>query len=521
MRGTFLKYFLNVFIITGNAEDAFHIDPVLGNIMTSRALDIEAQAKYSLRVQVTDLGTPPLSNTATVNITVVLSNSAPPRFVRDEYITEIEENLPPGEFVLHPDVISKSSVFFEIAGGNERDHFEIDGSSGVVLSKFPLDYEMVEVYNLTIKAINMIGGSALCHLIIHVLDVNDNAPIFVQEVYEGSITESSPMNTVVSDVDNRHLVVGAVDLDFDQNARLVYSIVEEDARRYFVIDENTGAVRSLTSLDHETHPTFEFHVSVHDSGSRPLMARSPALVKVSVQDINDSPPVFAEEDYEASLLLPTFEGVLVSQVVATDPDSVSLSNLYYSIRSGNSGSHFKIVPTTGEVRVAEPERIEGRYHLQVEVSDGLYTSQAQVRIITKQTASSDLQFHSNQTDATVVENSTGVSYIAQVAVVGTGLNEPVAYTILNPSTCFSINSRSGSIRTTGVPLDRETKDRYMLVVEARDDRRPPRIARTVVFVEVTDVNDNSPVFVHHEYNAIVQVDAKVGEIVRTVSDIGF
>ncbi|PIK40235.1 putative protocadherin Fat 1 [Apostichopus japonicus] len=503
-------------ILSGNKEDAFYMDPVLGNIMTTRELNIEDQAKYSLRVQVMDHGTPSLSNTATVNITVVLSNSAPPRFVQDEFITELEENLSPGQFVLHPDVISKSSVFFDIAGGNERDHFEIDSSSGVVLSKLPLDFEMVEVYNLTIEAVNMVGGSAFAHLIIHVLDVNDNAPLFIQEVYEGTITESSPMNTVVSDEDNHHLVVGAIDLDFDQNARLVYSIVEEDAAQYFVIDENTGAIRSLMSLDHETHPTFEFHVTVHDSGSQILSARNPALVKVTVQDINDSPPVFVEEDYEASLLLPTFEDVLVSQMVATDPDSVSLSNLYYSIRAGNAGSHFKIKPTTGEILVAEPQRIEGRYHLQVEVSDGLHTSQTQVRIITKQTASSDLQFRSNQTDATVVENSTGITYIAQVAVVGTGLNEPVAYTILNPTNCFSINARSGSLRTTGIPLDRETKDQYMLVVEARDDRRPPRIARTVVFVEVTDVNDNSPVFVHHEYNAIVQVDARVGEIVRTV-----
>lgn len=485
--------------------------------MTTRGLNIEDQAEYSLQVQVVDHGSPPLSNVATVNITVVLSNSAPPRFIQNEYITEIEENLPPGQFVLHPEVISKSSVFFEVSDGNEHGFFEIDGSSGVVLTKVPLDHEMVTVYNLTIKAVNMVGGSTIANLIIHVLDVNDNAPRFVQDVYEGSITESSPSNTVVSDSDNHHLVVGAVDQDFDQNARLVYSIMEEDARDYFVIDENTGAIRSLMSLDHETDPIFEFHVEVQDSGIKPLRAHQPALVRITVLDINDSPPVFAEENYQALLLLPTFTDVLVLQVTATDPDSVSLSNLFYSIRSGNSGNSFKIRQETGEILVADPSDINGRYNLQVEVSDGLHSSQTQIRINTRFNAPSDLHFPSNQTDAVVIENNTEVSYIAQVTVIGTGLNEPVVYEVLNPSDFFSINSRSGTLRTTGIPLDRETQDKYMLVVEARDGRSPPRVARTVVFVKVLDVNDNSPLFVHHEYNAIVQVDAKVGEVVRTVS----
>ena len=47
-------------------------------------------------------------------------------------------------------------------------------------------------------------------------------------------------------------------------------------------------------------------------------------------------------------------------------------------------------------------------------------------------------------------------------------------------------------------------------------RDPPRMAHVIVHVEILDVNDNVPVFVHHLFNAIVQVDANIGEVVRQV-----
>ena len=55
-----------------------------------------------------------------------------------------------------------------------------------------------------------------------------------------------------------------------------------------------------------------------------------------------------------------------------------------------------------------------------------------------------------------------------------------------------------------------------LCVQVNDMRDPPRMAHVIVHVEILDVNDNVPVFVHHLFNAIVQVDANIGEVVRQV-----
>lgn len=77
-------------------------------------------------------------------------------------------------------------------------------------------------------------------MIVSVKDENDNAPHFLQTAYEGFISESATINSVVLMEDSLPLVVFAKDEDSEQNANLVYSILEEEARLYFNIDSATG-----------------------------------------------------------------------------------------------------------------------------------------------------------------------------------------------------------------------------------------------------------------------------------------
>lgn len=58
-------------------------------------------------------------------------------------------------------------------------------------------FRIARFYNLTIRATNMASASATCSAIIHVLDRNDNAPYFMQQVYKGEIMESAPIASLV------------------------------------------------------------------------------------------------------------------------------------------------------------------------------------------------------------------------------------------------------------------------------------------------------------------------------------
>lgn len=69
---------------------------------------------------------------------------------------------------------------------------------------------------------------------------------------------------------------------------------------------------------------------------------------------------------------------------------------------------------------------------------------------------------------------------------------------------------------TREPLDREAKDVYDLVAEARDQGTPSRSARVSVRVHVTDVNDNAPELVDPQEDVVsVREEQPIGtEVVR-------
>ncbi|XP_063955288.1 protocadherin Fat 1-like isoform X2 [Lytechinus pictus] len=506
-------------IVQGNIGQAFNIDPILGTVTVGHELDIEQEAKYALVVRATDHGVQPLSNVCFVNVTVTLSNNAPPRFREEEYIREVAENLLGNQFVAQISAVSRSSVYYEITRGNDDRRFDINSNSGIITTAMPLDYEEVSMYNLTVQATNMVGLRTNTCLVIHVQDVNDNSPVFSSVEYVGSISESASLKSVVLDDDSRPLVISAEDADSGPNAHLVYEIIDRDAQMYFSIDESTGAIRTKMPLDHERIPEFEFSVQVHDTGSPQMMADKPARVRITIIDINDSMPQFVKAVFEAQLLLPTYAGVYVLTVTAVDDDEVSMSQLEYSIHEGDRSHHFSIDPRSGDIFVANSTNLNSDYDLTVRVTDGLNINHAQVLIHVEARPTSSLRFPANECYAIIRENSSTVHDVAVLSVIGSTLNEPLTYTILNPSPMFSIKPTSGIVRNTGIPFDREEQDSYHIVVEARDRRDPPRVAHIIVNVEILDINDNPPIFIHHQYNAIVQVDANVGEVVRQVTAI--
>lgn len=104
--------------------------------------------------------------------------------------------------------------------------------------------------------------SATCNVIIHILDKNDNAPQFLQFQYYGVISEAAPVTSLVLTNTSEPLVIKATDADSERNALLHFDIIEILPRRYFQIDSNTGAIRTIRLLDHETLPNFSFHVQV-------------------------------------------------------------------------------------------------------------------------------------------------------------------------------------------------------------------------------------------------------------------
>ncbi|KAK2918784.1 protocadherin Fat 1a isoform X2 [Channa argus] len=506
-------------IESGNIGNSFAIDPVLGTITVAKELDRTSKTRFELVVKASDNGNPPLSTTATVHIVVTVSDNAAPRFTDKEFSAEVSESAHPGSFVSLVTAVSQSSVFYQIKGGNIDNAFDINPNSGVVVTQRALDYETISQFKLIIQGTNMAGLSSNTSLLIHLKDENDNPPVFLYREFKGVISESAPINSVVLTHENTPFVIRAADADCDQNAMLVYQIVEPFAHNYFAIDSSTGAIRITTALDYEQINVFRFTVQVHDLGMPRLFAEKAANVTIEVIDVNDCSPVFSQELYETSVTVPTYKGVEVIKVNATDSDSGPNSKLLFSISEGNIGDKFKMDPTTGIISIQNVTQLRSRYELKVRVSDGRFATVATVKISVKENKDNKMKFTRESYKAYVQENSSEKKKLAVIAAVGNQVNEPLFYKILNPDKRFEISRTSGVISTTGIPFDREAQDQFEIVVEVTREDRSDDGAHILLTVTVEDVNDNKPMFVNLPYHALVQMDAEEGQVIRQVTAV--
>lgn len=311
----------------------------------------------------------------------------------------------------------------------------------------------------------------------------------------------------------------AYDADSETNSLLNFEIIEPGPRRYFHIDHTTGAIRTTRLLDFELHRKFLFHVKLSDLGKPKLTADYTAKVLINVEDVNDCTPLFTHQSYNVTIFLPTYRNVTVIKLNATDPDVVASATLSYNIIEGNQHDIFQINSHTGVITVLDPDKIKQIHKLQVRVSDGKFSNIARVNIRVEESDFSGLRFQQNIYSGFIVENSTKITTVCVVDVLGTALNEHVEFRILNPTELFEIGLTSGVIRTTGQQIDREQIDNYKLVVEAVShvaDFGRTKVAHVIVNITIVDINDNCPVFVNLPYYAVASVADPKGTVIAKV-----
>ena len=98
------------------------------------------------------------------------------------------------------------------------------------------------------------------HIIIYVTDVNDNPPVFQQSTYNFTVAEESNVGLIIG-------IVSASDRDSGQNALLTYRIISAMPNgSFFTINNQTGEISILSSLDREQYSQHELVVVAMDQG---------------------------------------------------------------------------------------------------------------------------------------------------------------------------------------------------------------------------------------------------------------
>ncbi|XP_035985914.1 protocadherin beta-15-like isoform X2 [Fundulus heteroclitus] len=437
---------------------------------------------FSLHIQDINDNAPQF-NDASFKIEIRESAGRGARFVIEE-----AHDADVGQNAVQQYSLEKNYNFILAANGNTVE---------LVLDK-ELDREKQKDINLLLTAID--GGSPRRSgtVIIHVtvLDANDNAPVFSQAVYEASLPENSPLDTVV-------LTVSATDADEGVNGDVTYDFghVSENVKKVFGIDHRKGELKLISAIDFETIATYDLRIKAKDG----LGLSSYTKVTIDVTDVNDNSPVI----YVKSLANPVPEnvspGTEVGIVNVQDADSDNNQNVRCSIQQNVP---FKLVPsiknyyslvTTGQL----DRELVSDYNITITATDEgspPLSSSKTVQLSVADINDNPPVFEEQSYSAHVSENNKPGSTLCSVSARDPDWrqNGTVIYSLLpgevngaSVSSYLSVNGDTGVIHAVR-SFDYEQFRSFKVHVMARDNGSPPLSSNVTVSVFISDVNDNSP-----------------------------
>lgn len=400
-----------------------------------------------------------------------------PQFSQSFYSTELFENqqdisLPIKISSFDADLpkTRNSEVRYSLLSSSYSDHLKIDPITGIIFVKKSFDYEQLQQskvssspltkstklsINFTIQASDLgeIPLTSIVNLTLYVLDKNDCKPKFTRLSYNLTVREDLTENQEI-------LRVKAIDKDVSPEFnQVIYKIKGESS--VFKVNSKTGGItlKSGFNLDWNTKPQYTFNISCVDEMG--LGGEEDVVVRVTVFDVNNKPPVFKfsgslnESEnicgiggdtnsslgyYTAKVAENTGKGYLVTMVTASDPDEKV--NLKYSINYRSNTTKF-------------------------------YKNGKQVKID-------------------------------------------------NYKNNLAIDSNTGFVTTTNVPFDYERMDRVKVQIEVEDilgELNTPQRAYAWLFIEILNVVDVKPKFVKDKYTAVVKENSPVGTEVVTVKAV--
>ncbi|XP_014798528.1 PREDICTED: protocadherin-23 [Calidris pugnax] len=522
--GSFLNSKIQYSLEMSNVdENPFLIHPSYGTLTTAFPLDREITHSVILTVSAADQAinlTDRRLDSLAVKIVVLDINDNSPSFTSSS-LSYVVEDVEVGFFVHRiiakdPDEGRNGEVTYHILSGNENKAFVLDKITGLLTTAQLLDREIQDRYSLTVVALDD-GSPALSAtqvLTIIVLDVNDETPIFLKQLYETAVRENQDPGEFVVKVE-------AVDRDAGLNSLLRYEILPGTGYEKFKMNLDSGELITTASLDRETEEVFSIKVLVRDSGTPSLS--STVTVICTVLDENDHSPTFLLPTSE--IHIPENQQPSVIYVTrAIDMDAGNNGALRYKIIGGNVGGYFTLNNTSGKLLVTRSLDREdvSNFTLVIECRDlgsPSRSSTAQLYLTVLDENDHNPLFAKTQYQISVREDLEEGSAILDLFASDKddGLNGEVTYSLIDDTFgAFAIDSVTGSIVTTKA-LDRETKSQYTFRAVASDcSTHLPRSTTVSVVVHIDDVNDNDPVFFQNPIRAFVPAETRVNETIATV-----
>ncbi|XP_070958937.1 protocadherin gamma-C5-like [Oncorhynchus clarkii lewisi] len=358
----------------------FEIDFLTGKIILKGQLDFESAANYEIDISAKDKGSPRMEGHCSVQVDVADVNDNSPEIILTSKPSPLREDAPSGTVVAligarDLDSGNNGKVTLQLPRGYPFSLKPSFSNNYALVTSGVLDRESFSEYNIEITATDS-GSAPLTTkktITVSIIDVNDNPPKFSQSSYNVYLKENGLPGSMLSSV-------SASDLDFGDNAKISYSILDSKAQdvsvsSYVYMNTENGSIYSMHSFDYEKLKVFQILVQAKDHGSPSLSSN--VTVHVFILDQNDNAPAVIYPSAALGSLshqkMPRFAkaGYLVTKVTAVDADSGHNAWISYKLAETTDASLFSVNLYTGEVRTkrAVSEQDDSSQRLLIEMQD--------------------------------------------------------------------------------------------------------------------------------------------------------
>ncbi|XP_059554644.1 protocadherin gamma-A8 isoform X2 [Myotis daubentonii] len=495
-------------IVSRGRTQLFALNQRSGSLVTAGRIDREelcaqsARCLVNINILVEDRG-----KILGIEIEITDINDNNPKFQAENLEVKINEIAAPGTRyplpeAVDPDVGLNALQSYQLSPNR---HFSLDVRTGddgtlnpeLVLER-ALDREEEAAHHLVLSASD--GGepprSSTVRILVTVLDVNDNAPVFSQPIYQVTVPENVPPGTQL-------LTVRASDPDEGTNGEVAYKFwkISEKQSPLFQLNEKTGELSTAKSLDYEECAFYEMEIQAEDVGA--FMGRTKVLI--SVEDINDNRP----EVIVTSLFSPVLENTLPGTVIAFlnvhDRDSGKNGQVVCYIHDNlpfqlekSIDNYYRLVTW----KYLDREKIS-MYNITVIASDlgtPPLSTETHISLHVADTNDNPPTFPHASYSAYIPENNPRGASIFSVTAhdPDSGKNAQVTYSLTEDtimgaplSSYVSINSDTGVLYAI-CSFDYEQIRDLQLLVTARDSGDTPLSSNVSLSLFILDQNDNTP-----------------------------
>ncbi|XP_042073153.1 protocadherin gamma-A11 isoform X5 [Haplochromis burtoni] len=496
------------YILQENAHFVFSIQTTssgskYGELVLDSELDREEKQEMKLLLTAMDGGSPRKSGTVVIHVIVLDANDNAPVFTEAVYRASIPENSPLKTPVIRVNASDadegvNGEVTYEFSRLSDKLQklFSLDPKTGEILVTGDIDYEEGSKYELIVEVKDGYGLSSEAKVIIDITDVNDNAPFINLKSLSNPIPENAPPGTEVG-------IINVQDRDSENNRQVRCSIQQGVPFKLVPSIKNYYSLVTTGQLDRELVSDYNITITATDEGSPPLS--SSKSVQLSVADINDNPPVFEEQSYNAYVSENNKPGSTLCSVSARDPDWRQNGTVVYSLLAGEVNgapvsSYLSVNGDTGVIHAVRSFDYEQFRSFKVHVMARDNGSPPLSSNVTVSVFISDVNDNSPQIlypspegnsfmTELVPKAAHGGSLVSKVIAVDadSGQNAWLSYQIVKSTDpgLFTIGVHSGEIRTQR-DISESDSMKQNLVVAVKDNGQPSLSATCSMYLLISD-----------------------------------